>query len=214
IRTVLRALDEATRVRRSDGGLLPLVVTLATVIVDAMGVEDALSCSCPVALGERSTAIVALGERVLAQEIELDGGPAGARALVRSDAETTRSYFDKLTEVAAAAMSFVEGDAPGPAPYVDHAVQALEVGLEGDVYESERRAHRACLEALQQRAIESRLRVDAGELVYLYPFALDGVDQKKAVERDSVDRAVAGLASIRLDTAAAHERDLNDLWDR
>ena len=70
------------------------------------------------------------------------------------------------------------------------------------------------VEVLKGGLILAQGAVDAGELVYLYPFALDGVDQKKAVERDSVDRAVAGLASIGLDSAAAHELDLNDLWDR
>jgi hypothetical protein len=214
IRIVLGALDHAAAADGANDGLLPLVVSLAQVIDDAMGAEDAVSCSCPVALGTRSTRIVTRLKGLEEQLVRADG-PRGARELIRSDAETTRRYFEKISAVAAAVLAFVEDDAPGPGPYLEHAVQTVTTDLEGDVYESELRAHRACLEALQQHASEPRLRVDAGELVYLYPFALKGrnLDRVAAADAGNIERAVAGLAAAGFTPATAHDLDLNDLWE-
>ena len=192
-----------------------IVVGQARTIVDAMGVEDALSCSCPVAVGERARRIVGSLDALLGRERALGAGLDGPREVVRADAETTRHYFDAIATVAGAVLAFVEHDAPGRAEYLDDALAALGVPLAGDVYESELRAHRVALEALRDLAGEPRLRVDAAELVYLYPFAFAGIGAEEAVARAVGGAAVVdALASIGLGGASAHELELNDLWDR
>ena len=190
IRTVVTALEAAAH--EADGTadgrseLLAIVVGQAQLLDVAMNVEDAMNCSCPVAMGARAGKVVGGLVSLLERERELGDGPARLRAIVRSDAEMTRRYFEAIADTAKAVKEFVDRDAPGPARFhgvLESLVRAEQaIARKGDVYESELRAHRVTLEALRDRAEEPRLRVDAAEVVYLYPFALD-IDAETAVER-------------------------------
>ena len=189
------------------------VVRQAQVIEAAMSVEDALSCSCPVAFGERARTIVATLDELLAEKPAPDAGLDGARRLVRADAETARRYFRTIGEIADVLSTFADQEEPGEVAELARVVTRLDGSLEGDVFESELRAHRAALEALGRAASLPRLNVDKAELVYVYPFALEGVDAGEAVAR-ALGGAVAGpLAERGLGAASAHALEVNDLWD-
>jgi ribosomal protein S18 acetylase RimI-like enzyme len=213
---VLCALKDAAQ----DGPAHGLSAELAWIVVQqaqatntAMSVEDALSCSCPVALGARATSIAELLDDVLARERELAPGLGGARDVVRSDAETGREYFDAVSKVAAAVYSFVGQPSPAPTDCFDEALVALaSTSKAGDVYESELRAYRATLECLRACAAEPRLLVDEAELVYLYPFALDAVEPKAVVARALHGELNGAFVKLGLGAVVAYELEVNDLW--
>ena len=189
------------------------VVRQAQVIKAAMNVEDALSCSCPVAFGERARAIVSTLDELLAEKPTPDAGLDGARRLVRADAETARRYFRMIGEIADVLSSFADQEEPGEVAELARVVTRLDGSLESDVYESELRAHRAALKALGRAVSLPRLNVDEAELVYVYPFALEGVDADEAVACALGGAVVGPLVERGLDAASAHALEVNDLWD-
>lgn len=193
------------------------VVRQAQLIENAMSVEGALSCSCPVAFGERARAIVATLDELLTREPTPDAALDGARTLVRADAETARRYFEAIGEIAGVLSAFADQEEPDEVPELNRVVArldgSLDGSLKGDVYESELRAHRAALEALGRAASLPRLNVDEAELVYIYPFALERIDGGEAVARALGGAVVAALAQRGLDAASAHALEVNDLWD-
>ena len=213
---VLKALKDAAEERPAHG----LSAELAGIVVDqaqatntAMTVEDALSCSCPVALGARAGSIAELLEDVLARERGLASGLGGARNVVRADAETGHEYFHAVSKVADAVLSFVCQPEPAPTDCFDEALAALASTTKaGYVYERELRAYHATLEALRESAAKPRLLVDEAELVYIYPFALDGVEPKAAVARALHGKLNRAFEDLGLGEVAASELAVNDLW--
>jgi hypothetical protein len=181
-------------------------------MTDAMGVEDALSCSCPVAMGTRARDVVKRLDALLEQERALDDNLHDLREVLRNDAATSRRYFDTIATVADAVRAFVTQEAPGPLGF-DFALNALSIALEGDVYESELRAHYASLKALSDCAGKPRLRIDDAEVVYVYPFALRGVDGDEAVARALAGQLTEALGKLGLGAPKAHKLELNDLWE-
>jgi hypothetical protein len=219
IRVVLEALKNAASMPQPDGSsangrtqLLSVIVGQALVMTNAMGVEDALSCSCPVAMGTRARDVVKRLDALLGQQRALDDNLHDLREVLRNDAATSRRYFDTIATVADAVRAFVTQEAPSPADF-DLALNALSIALEGDVYESELRAHYASLTALRDCAEKPRLRIDDAEVVYVYPFALKGVDGKEAVERALDDQVTEELRKLGLGGPKAHKLELNDLWE-
>ena len=220
IHVVLRALEKVARTARQDGSpvdaraqLFSGVVGQAQVMKGAMAVEDALSCSCPVATGERARDIVASLDALLGQELARDDDLNGVREVIQADAETGRHYFQTIAAVADAVLAYVVREAPGPTDRFDDVLTELGVALEGDVYESELRAHRATLTALRDRADEPCLQIDDAELIYVYPFALAGIDAKAAVERTLGNEVVEALGALGLGSLEAHTLELNDIWE-
>jgi hypothetical protein len=189
------------------------VVRQAHLIEDAMSVEDALSCSCPVAFGARARAIVATLDELLDAKAAPDAALDGVRRLVRADAETARRYFRAIGEIGDVLCAFADQQEPGEVAELARVVAQLDGSLEGDVYESELRAYRAALEALGRAASLPRLNVDEAELVYVYPFALEGVDPGEAVGRALGGATVTPLAERGLAAAPPHALVVNDLWD-
>ena len=230
IRTVLEALgrvhEKRSRERPGDAAgvqFLSRIVGQAQLLDLEMGVEEAMNCSCPVAMQGRAGRIVAGLET-------LDGRPGGGGALsedlaslrdvVRSDADASRVYFRNLVDVGDVVFRFVHPEAKGPADF-GGVVGALaeaerDPALGDDVYASELRAHRAALEALDKQAAESpSLWIDAAEVVYVYPFALRGISPEEAVDRALRGEVVTTLEdACGLRPASAHELAVNDLWDR
>ena len=205
----------AWRAPTSHAQMLDIIVRQARVVAVAMTVEDGMSCSCPVAVGDRARVVVDALGAVLAEEGALGDDLQDLREVVRTDATTTRRYFDTIARVADAVGTFVEQEVPGPVDDIDDVLVALGAPalFEGDVYESELRAHRAALIALRDSAREPRLNVDAAELVYLYPFALDGITGDEAVARARRGVIASTLATLGLESAGAEDLDVNDLWD-
>jgi hypothetical protein len=219
IRAVLRALENVTSRPRpnsssADGSaqLFSVIVGQAQVMTDAMRVEDALNCSCPVAMGERARDVVMRFDALMEQERALNDNLPGLREVIRNDAATSRRYFETIAAVADAVLAFVEQEAPGPAAF-DHVLNALGVALEGDVYESELRAHYASLKALRDSVEKPRLRIDDAEVVYVYPFALKGLDGQEAVGRALDGLVTEALRKLGLGAPKAHKLELNDLWE-
>jgi len=224
IRHVVFGLDDVAGGTPQGGSpteeqLVALVVRQAKTIDGAMSVEDALSCSCPVALEDRSRRLVADLLDLLDREKTLGEGLAEPREVVRADALTSLRYFGAIADVALAVGDWVDQDGPGQTDYFDGVLQTLDQALDGDVYESELRAHHASLVALKESAARPHLRIDAAEVVYVYPFALrwpaPEPDHDAAVLRTLADDAVVVmLAENGITPAIAHELDINDVWER
>lgn len=228
IELILDALDLVTRAptpdddAHGDAQLLSILGGQAQLLRTAMGVEDALSCSCPVATGARARSLVTDLDGLLEQELALDDGPDELRALIRSDATASRRYFDAIGEVADGILEFVQLDARGREDFdFGHVLRTLRAAeraddIKGDVYESELRAHRFALEALNEHAREPHLLVDSAEVTYLYPFALRGrsttLEAATTVARALGD-AFAEALTGGIGPVSVRELDLNDLWD-
>ncbi|HET9507094.1 MAG TPA: hypothetical protein VFO81_04050, partial [Gaiellaceae bacterium] len=226
---ILDALDVVTGAptpgadtARGDTQLLSILGGQAQLLRTAMGVEDALSCSCPVAMGDRARSIVTGLDGLLERELALGAGPDELRAIIRSDATASRRYFDTIGEVADGVLEFVQLDARGREDFdFGHVLRTLRAAehaddIRGDVYESELRAHRFALEALSEHAREPHLVVDDAEVTYLYPFALRGrrsaLDAATTVARALGDDFADALTDPGLAPVSVRELDLNDLW--
>ena len=149
---VLDALDNVP----GEGGA-GIIGRHAQYMKHAMRVEQAMNCSCPVAMGDRAHRVLgSFGGEEFAAPKMLDGGlgNAGLRKVVMSDAETTWHYFDAIKRVADAVFDYVrmkDVDFDGVLAMLDGKASALK----GDVYESELRTHRAFLKALEAQAREA-----------------------------------------------------------
>ncbi|HET8528908.1 MAG TPA: hypothetical protein VFL60_08355 [Gaiellaceae bacterium] len=226
IGAVLAALAEAAGTGVPDWAadpvsarMLDLVVRQAQAVTAAMSVEDGLRCSCPVAVGSRSRAVVDAVERVLADELALGEGLGELRDVVRTDAETTLRYFQAIERIADVVLTFVQEEVPRAVDYFDDVLAALDGVAKGDVYESELRAHAACLESLRGSSAKPRLHVAEARVLYLWPFALRAKGHEPGADTDDavVARVRRGelasfLAERGFDAAPAEELELNDLW--
>jgi hypothetical protein len=235
IRTVLDALEEVHASRSEEAAgvqarLLSVLVRQARLMHYEMGVEEAMNCSCPVAMGERAREVVN-GLRPLIAELDgltADGAVSGDLAelcdVVRADADLNGTYFAELAEVADVVLRFVD-PAAGGNPDFARVLTRLEraeedPALEGDQYVSELRAHRASLKALSETADKPRLRIDAAEVVYVYPFALGfpfalgSVSPAAAVEQTLRGDVTTALEAAGFAPAYHRPLALNDLWDR
>ena len=218
IEAVLGALNEVAQKAgakdKSTGAQLSAIIGRhALHVKDAMAAEQAMNCSCPVAMGARADLVLARVAETSADEAGLGNGlnSDGLRRVVRSDAETSWHYFDALKEVAGAVLDYVETDPVDLHAVVDSlygVVDSLDApktasALEGDVYESELRPHRASLAEMEAKAAHPRLMLRAAELAYVYPFALGSmeIDAKQivdaALEESVKPGEAAGLSSPR-----------------
>ena len=125
IRTILETLGEV-HARRADGNadaparLLSVLVSQTRLMAYEMGVEEAMNCSCPVAMGDRAREVVD-GLRPLIAELdgslsadgELAGDLAELRDVVRADARRNDAYFAELAAVADVVLRFVDPAAGG-----------------------------------------------------------------------------------------------------
>jgi hypothetical protein len=230
IRVILDALGDVYPEPAVDGAdaptrLLSILARQTRLLDYEMGVEEAMNCSCPVAMGERARKVVdglqpliAELDGTLSADDALAGDLAELRDVVRADAQLSHVYFAELAAVADAVLRFVD-PAAGGSPDFEGVLAGLEQAesndaLEGEVYVSELRAHGASLQALRDNADEPQLRIDAAEIVYLYPFALDGVAATAAVERTLRGDATTALGAAGLGPAYHQSLALNDLWDR
>ncbi|HEX8645824.1 MAG TPA: hypothetical protein VF715_02910 [Thermoleophilaceae bacterium] len=205
IRGVLHALRaEASELLASspsrgaaEAELLDVAVDQAQHMVDAMAVENALQCSCPVATWEHASKIVDRVDRLMERMPSGDGG--GPLDLLRADAEVTGIYFKQVRDLANAVsemIDHVEQGEPEKGRF-DAVVGALREAerapaLHGDVYQSELRTHVATAQALNGSLREAWIRIGLAELVYVYPFALEG---EGAAAAEVIERAEAGALS-------------------
>jgi hypothetical protein len=221
IRGVIRGLRDAvdSRGRERDDvqrQLVDVIVGEAECMERAMAVENAMNCSCPVAMGKEAEGARSGTESVLRELETIDGtGFAELRELLASDAETQQVYFGAVGLVAKAVLDFVE-DEPEVPRGIDETIEALRAAeahpaIRGDVYESELRSHRDALAALRELAPRPRLEIAAAELVYLYPFAVvDGVATAEAVAKASSGMP---LESGTLGPVTVEQLRLTDLWE-
>ena len=112
------------------------------------------------------------------------------------------------------AFAYADAAAPTDVHGVLERLARAERGpaLEGDVYRSELKAQRTSLKALAERVEKPRLLIDEAELVYVYPFALEGIEAEAAVQlllcAGFVPEA-AGFPRLKVG-----ELERNDIWDR
>ena len=219
IRAVLDALRAETLRLAADGDegdrALRMVAEHASCMSDAMRVENAVNCSCPIDVGNWAKRIV---ERTGAM-LDAPADPAEPARLLRSDAETQRLYFGAVGEVADSVLEFLIEGKPGPGPFggtIESLRRAEEhEAVRGDVYESELRAHRATLSALDDRAPDPRIWIDAAEVVYLYPFAFGGRfgDAHEVVKRARLAGEAWELAD-GIAPLSVEQLYLTDVWER
>jgi hypothetical protein len=218
IRRVLCALGEAVAALPASptpaAKLAALAVDQAMVINQAMSVEDGLSCSCPVAVGARAGGIVKTLDELWARESADGEGLDGPWDVLRADYKTSRQYFDAVVAVAKAVEAFADQKTPGPIPELAEVLDQLDGSLQGDVYESELRAHRAAFAALGDCAALRRLWIDNAELVYIYPFAVRLDEGGTAAMDDALGASVVEeLKQINKLKATARPLIVNDMWD-
>ena len=234
IRTVLDALgrvhDACSQGNAGDSPsarLLSVLFSQAQLLDLAMGVEEAMNCSCPVAMGNRARRIVdelevldAILEALPASDKTMGADLGELRDVARADAAASLDNFGNIVEVAAVVFQFAYPEVSGPPDFgrvlTRLAKAERTAALDDDVYASELRAHRATLEALKAHADRRQLWIDAAEVVYVYPFTLRGISPE-----ETVDRALRGRITDRLERdkvrfrpAKAQNLELNDLWER
>jgi hypothetical protein len=210
----IERVGDALAAVAADRGLAGLIARRTKLVADETTVEDALSCSCPVAFGQRARVVRAGLQNLLE---DLDGGP-GLVKVIRADLQRARAYYDAVVQAAHAVEEFAVEDRPSDARYFDGALEKLDWtlagdSLSGDVFESELRAHRATLAALRDSAASPRLRVREATVVYVFPFSLHGKSSSDLVVEALGHDPVDALAAIGLD-AIARELEINDLWQR
>lgn len=180
---VAKALGRvAARCALTDDGperaLVATTVCLADALYHQLHVENAVFCSCPIALDEGADAVLgSLGGALEALASCREGIGPQLRFLHRllvSDVEVLVAYYGAMKHVATAAGAWID-DRGSSAGELDDAIGALtaaEALLAPDVFESELRSHRLSLEAMRASVGSSSLWLDRGRIVYLYPFAL------------------------------------------
>jgi hypothetical protein len=209
-------VGEALAAVVDEGSLAGVVARRARLVADETTVEDALSCSCPVALGLRALVVKDRLDGLLEEAAVL---PGAGRDAVLADLERACSYYDAVADAAGAVYEFAVEDRPSDAPYFDGVLAKLERLLGGelfrdDVFESELRAHRSALAALKASAPLPRLRLDEARVTYVFPFSLRGMAPDEVVQEARSPKVVDELARIGLDGAIARELEVNDLWQR
>ena len=216
IRATLEPLrDEAER-RSKDDPVTALVAEHAWCQLDAMDVERGLNCSCPIFMQERAERIVDRTGRMLAATNGRD--LAEPAALLTEDARTQATYFGAVAETARSVLAFLYRERPGPGGFAPAIERLLEAerhdAVRGDVYESELRAHRATLVALEQAAPEPRLWIDAAEITYIYPFAFtgEGIDPREVVRRALAEGGSWRLGRTGIVPGAPLPRELTSVW--
>jgi hypothetical protein len=217
IRGVLHALREAAPRDARESELLDLAVEQAQHMSDAMAVENALQCSCPVATWEHASRIVdhvdALRERIPAAA---GGGP---RELLRTDAEVTGIYFRNVRDLADAVsemIDHVEAGEPEKGRF-DEVVESLREAerapaIRGDVYQSELRTHLATARALNGSLREPWIRIGVAELVYVYPFAIEGATPEETIARAETE-ALGWALGPGVTPAEVAPTRLSDRWE-
>lgn len=183
ITAVARALGGAVEARgvvddRTDGALLRATVLLVDALHHQLFVENAVFCSCPVALEEDSDAVLAAldgaGEALAGCRQGIGLQRRALHELLSSDVEVLCTYYGAMKHVAAAAGAWIDSRVSSAAE-LEVAIGELrraEERLAPDVFESELRSHRLSLEAMLANVGASSLWLDRGRVVYLYPFAL------------------------------------------
>lgn len=195
-RPVTAVSEQARRVLRT-------VELLAASLPRQFDYEDGLGCSCPVTIGRaagRAAELLRAAEAELGGVLPEPSGAAGRRIaglieLLRGDVEHTVAYFDLLAaDIAPAVLAFDVnlGDRASDASVsaelarVIERTEAFELTQQRrGVFATEARANRVTLEAMLDVVRRGRpsLRVNDGEIVFIYPFGLPLV----ANGRDIVD---------------------------
>ncbi|MEA2419154.1 MAG: hypothetical protein QOE60_1360 [Thermoleophilaceae bacterium] len=218
IEAVLRPLREEALRGAAGDHVLALVAEHALSTIDAMAVESGLNCSCPIYMQERAAEIVKRTNSML------DGSNGRELAqpvgLLRADAETQKVYFGAVRDTAAAVLAFLMREEPGPGNFdtvIDDLLEAEgDPAVHGDVFESELRAHRVTLSALQEAAPKPRLAIDSAEIVYIYPFALRGKgDEPDTVIRRALDEGEGWeLGPNRIKPGRPLPLEVTSVWER
>ena len=223
---VLRALrsvtgEEVAGAAGPDAPLVDLAVEQAQHMHDAMAVENALQCSCPVAAGEHAGLIV---DHVGSLIKRMPAGSAadGAGGLLRADAEVAAIYFGRVRELADAVSSLIDlleqGEPVGDGHFsaVIDSIRAAERSdaIRDDVYRSELRTHLATAQALERSLEHPWVRIEDAELVYVYPFALqrDGREPDDVIDR-AVREGLGWVLGSGVRPTAVSPMRLSDRWE-
>lgn len=219
IQGLLRSWERAAVLVDSSAWLaVDLVVAHAQSLLPCARVEDALRCSCPVAMAYQANLITTECGRLLARSAELSPEWAGFRKefltpLLRTHQLTYHSLVEAADSVTAWA---VRGRAA--APEVHHAMQVIEQAERDpdvaiDLYANELRGHRAGLSALHARITDPRmpdLRIEHAKIVYCYPFFIPGLDSDEVCQQ-AQQFPPGSFGQGRFFTVAKTE--LSDIWD-
>lgn len=195
-----------------------LVVAHAQSLVACTQVENALRCSCPVALRAQADLVVAECGRLLSRSAELSAEWAGFRAeFLVPVLRTHQLAYHGLREAAESVTEWaVRGRAAAPAlrramTVLERAERDPDVAL--DVYANELRGHHAGLAALHARITDPdvpEVRIARAKIVYCYPFSIPGLDGAEVCRRAG-ELAPDDFGPGR--GCAVAETELSDIWD-
>lgn len=226
---VLDALrDEAGR-QCDDGAadsdelqVLRMVTDHAQHLKAAMQVENGVQCSCPVAAEEHAAEVVEKTEDLLSRDgLGKDGDTDGALALIRSDIEVTRAYYEQVGELAGAVSGLItaleQEEVSQPNSYFETVIDGLKrairsPALEGDVYQTDLSAHLVNAQALERSLSQPWLRLVSTRFAFVYPFALDD-DAEALVARALTEAPRWRIGNSGLEPDDVDVRELSDAWD-
>lgn len=157
-----------------------------------------------------ATARAAERVRELADRIEGDR-LAPLREFLRARGTARAVYYRSLREATAAVTAAFEGDLGALAPGLEALANAERSPHLSAIERSELRAHRFSLERVAAAAEEEWLTVDQAEILYLFPFGLNGGPPVDVV---AAARALTGAPVIAGITARAVRQsfEIDDIW--
>ncbi len=126
-------------------------------------------------------------------------------------AEEAETYYTGVARAACGTRDFLRAGTPLDEVIADLAAAESSDSL-GSIYRSELRAHRFNLMRLNARRNDPWLRVDQGTLVYIYPFAVQGLTAEQVVDEVRSSGNAWTLAGFRNPTVQ-NSLDLTCFWD-
>jgi hypothetical protein len=188
----------------------------ARTVITCTQVENALNCSCPTDVGEKSGVVVRRATETLERVTNWPAELCGPAQLLSAIARTDHAYYSQLTDVANSVFAVVDAQTAGWRLVKEAARRTQEAersnaDLRHDVYGTELRAHRRALVALEELQDEEWLCAELVRVVYCYPFHLS-TDAQRLLRRVSSEGLDWDLNQLR--PVGVEKLRLTDLWEQ
>lgn len=207
------AIDRQHADEREDLRSAHALARLVSSLDACMAVENALNCSCPDDMARKASQAAARAREVQ-QTLRAHGDVSGSGSFTGCAAQAQRVYFQAVADMAGAVEAFIGADASSTRRLTKQiaALETAEQELDGDVYESELRAHRVTLEHMRDAADKQRLHIDEAKVIYCYAFSILGLTTEEVATGLGAICAGTLLGAARVEGAAS-DWDLTSAWD-
>lgn len=214
--TLRGARDYLLRPGRLAPGREPDAVQAVLAVMDCLehriSAENAMTTCRPDIQAQECEEAVSRAREAAALGASLSSTYPEISAFVGQAAREAELYCDAVARAARGATAFFRHGAPLDDVINDLAGAESSEIFSDNICRSELRAHRFSLMGLHARSADPWLRVDHGNLVYMYPFSLRGLDAHQVVEEVGEHAGDWRLVGARPLTVHA-PLDLDDVWD-